>query len=386
MNVACVSDISLGYGSPQILFLLRSLRDYTGSMNRPLVLEIHQPERPPVHDRYPDIEMIRVYTDIHPHSNLQYGRVQYIRQCARILNERQPEIVVVPNTFSLPVLFRLTYRPKVAIYYVLEMPSAYGFNVEEHGLNVLAKNKVDLVIYPEWYRAKTHMNTYGYHELPEVILFNVSPVREEPIIPAEQRNGRILHQGTLHDRLTGGDRYCDPEIRQMPIDLYGLLEGYNEAWKEDIRAGGGRVQYCGYVDATTLRSIRQYYSFSIVWWSPASANTLYACPNKFFESVADGIPPLTAPHPQTKMLVERYDCGLVMPDWSFEAFRDTLKQALALKGTRRYEQMVKNCVAAHREELNWGMQFRRLESSLQRLGVPRQSGQAAAASFQTAVA
>lgn len=369
MNVACVSDISLGYGSPQIIFLLRSLKEYFRCSGRPLAVEINQPERPPVHAHFPDIEFARLYTRIHPHSSFQFGKAEYVIAAARLLNERRPEILVIPNTFCVPVLFKLKYRPRLVLYYVLEMPSAYGFDSEEHGLNVAIRDKIDLLVHPEQNRAAAYLRAFPYQHLPNVIVYNVSPLQSQPPVPPSQRNGKILYQGTIHDRHTSGGYYLDPAVQRIPIDLYGLLEGYNEPWKQAMRAMTGMVQYRGYVSGSVLQRIRRQYSYSIVFWYPTADNTLYACPNKFFESIADGVPPITAPHPQTKMLTKRYQCGIVMEDWSLGSFTQALQQAVSLIGTPAYDRMVANCRRAHEEELNWETQFRKIAWCLNRVGL-----------------
>lgn len=376
MRVTCVADISVGYGTPQLIYLVRSLRDYLASPERPLVLEMDQGVRPPCHEQFPDLRIVRVYTRLYPYGRTQFGKIEYIRKVGDILNEQRPEVVVLSNSFCLPVLWRLRYRPRAVVYYVLEMPGAFGASAEEAAINVAARDRISLVLYPEHNRGKAHMNAYGYHRVPQAVLYNAAPLVEEPPVPAEARNGALLYQGTIQDELTGGEFYLDPRVQQIPIDLYGLLEGGNEDFKERIRAADRAVRYRGYVDNEALRGLRRNYNYTIVYWSPRAANTLYACPNKFFESIADGVPPITAPHPQTKKLVEQYRCGLVLEDWSLEAFVRGLRKAVSLMRTAQFEQMVANCQTAYRAELNWPAQFRKIEWQLGELGLRRQAARA----------
>ena len=77
-----------------------------------------------------------------------------------------------------------------------------------------------------------------------------------------------------------------------------------------------------------------------------------------------GIPPISTPNPQCKMLINRYDCGLIMHDWNFESFSNSLELALRLYETTKYEKMVKNCIKATKEELNWNAQMTKLKKFL----------------------
>ncbi|MBV9123473.1 MAG: glycosyltransferase, partial [Planctomycetes bacterium] len=159
--------------------------------------------------------------------------------------------------------------------------------------------------------------------------------------------------------------FLEPEVADVPIDLYGLVEGEDKVeMLRQLLSGVGRVSYRGYVDAKTLQNIRRSYAYSIVMWAPTNEHQLYAAPNKFFDAIADGVPPLTAPHPQCKMLVNRYQCGIVLRDWTFDSFREGAAKALKLVGTPVYAQMVENCRRAVLTELNWEAQFRKIQKCL----------------------
>ena len=362
MRIACVSNISVGYGTPQILYLLRSLRELIEGTAPPTLLEIDQPERPPRHDLFPDLDITRIYTLRHPYS--REGAIQYINEAVAHLNKERPEVLVIPSTYSLPVLWLLNYAPRIVVYYVLEMPDAFGADREQLQLNRYAKKRIDVALYPEINRAKLHIDAFGYHSIPSAVVYNAIPLKKEKPVPVQERNGRILYQGTIHDELTSAVFFLDKEVQRIPVDLYGIIDSETADFDEKIRQMNGNVRYCGYVDNKTLAEKRASYSFSIIYWNPINDNQKYACPNKFFESLADGIPVITAPHPQTKTLTERYGCGLIMPDWSLDSFKATLNEALGLIHTPQYAEMVNNCRRAHIEELHWEKQFEKVKSAL----------------------
>jgi glycosyltransferase involved in cell wall biosynthesis len=376
MKAACISNISVGYGTPQIIFLLRSLAAYVSDPGRPLLIETDQTERPPRGYLFPDLDVRRITTFAHPYSRI--GAIRYITQAADLLNREKPDVLLIPSTYCLPVLWKLTYRPALVIYYVLEMPDAFGFTREEHRLNLYAKDKIDLTLYPEPNRARIHIDAFGYHNIPSVIVYNAIPFSNEPPLPSARRNGRILYQGTIHEELTSGDYFLDDDVQKLPIDLYGIIDTQDNEFREALTHGRGNVRYCGYIDNNALRAVRRAYQFSIVFWNPLNDNQRYACPNKFFESIADGVPPISAPHPQCKLLTQRYDLGLMMRDWELESFVDSLRDAASAMGTPEYEQLVQNCERAHGQELNWEVQFEKVRTMLDQMHIMNRRNSAVA--------
>jgi hypothetical protein len=99
-------------------------------------------------------------------------------------------------------------------------------------------------------------------------------------------------------------------------------------------------------------------------WNPRTENQHYAAPNKFFESIADGVPPLSAPHPQCKKLIDRYQCGVLTSDWSEGGLLVGLDHARKLFATSEWDSMLTNCQSAFAGELNWERQFEKLKVHL----------------------
>lgn len=361
MKIVGVSDVSIGFGSPQIPALMNSLTEHYGIEN-PVLIEPDQPERDPKHYLFPNLQIKRIPTIFHPYG--EFGRVEYIVQAATEVNRVRPNLLVICGSFCLPLLFKLHFRPQCVIYYVLETASHYGpFDIE---MNHQARTLMNLAIYPEEHRALTQIDTYGYEQIPNLVLYNcANPSKDGHAIPARKRNGRILYQGTIEEGRTYAEYFLNPAIGPTLVDLYGLIEGPNR--KETLERFTklvGTVRYCGYLDSPTLTQVRKEYCYSIVMWNPNKENQLYACPNKFFESIADGVPPISAPHPQMKMLIERYKCGILMDDWSFSSFRAAVRKAMKTWRTPAYAQMVENCKRATAEELNWDAQFEKVKPFL----------------------
>lgn len=359
-----VSDVSLGFGSPQIAAFLRSLQHFYGPAAEVILFEPDEPQKPSRQSFFPTVDIRRVSTAFHPHTGI--GRVEYLTQVAPVVNRLHPDVLVLFCTYTLPVLFHLHSRPPFVIFYALESAALYGkFDIQ---MNRSIGSLVDLIIYPEENRAARDIAISGYRAIPFVTIYNCSDSHQSrtPLSPRD-RNGRVLYQGTIDFERTHGSYYLNPKLQDLPIDLFGPITG-SDGSDLEARLGSlsGQVRYRGFIDAATLSAFRPNYLFSIVIWNPINENTLYACPNKFFESIADGVPPITAPHPQCDELVRRYGCGIVMADWTFESFLQAIEDGLRMRGSDLYEEMVSNCQRATMQELNWNAQFDRIKPFLRR--------------------
>lgn len=358
MRIGCVSDVCLGYGSPQIGFLMESLIDHYGA--EALVVEPRIPARAPRHNFFPRLKVRRAQTEFDPYSS--EGRIEYVLDAARMMNEWQPDILVICCTFTLPVLFKLRKRPSYVVYYSYESITHYGeFDVE---MNRQLRGAVDAVIFPEENRAALELSRIRF-DAPVLILYNCPRLDSQRPLPREMRNGRFLHAGTIDPVETLAEYYTDARVAAYPIDLYGPIRRRSEQEREAFRNRiQERVQYCGYTENRELSELRRHYIYSLVIWNPGTENQLYAAPNKFFESIAAGVPPLTAPHPQCKKIVDRYGCGLLLSDWSLDGLVTGLERASKLYGSDQWDEMVARCEEAFTNELNWERQFEKLRVHL----------------------
>jgi len=363
MKVLAVSDVSIGYGSSQIPSLVKYLGDLYSAEK--IILEPDQIERPSKQDLFPDIKIQRIITNMHPHS--PGGRIEYVLYASKLVEKIKPDILIICTTFTLPILFKIHFKPKKTIYYSLEAISHYTGDLE---MNQNIDSKVDLIIFPEENRAAKHVET-TQTRVPICIVYNcTNSSSQAEVVPVEKRNERILYSGGLHKN-TAYEYYLNDKLQQYPIDIYGLVEAPEQSQRDDIQrkflALSRNVKYKGYLASNKLREIRKYYSYSLVIWLPVDENTTFACPNKFFESISNGIPPITAPHPQCKMICNRYDCGIVMEDFSFDSFLKSIKSAMEIDKSR-YQELVNNCTDAVASELHWE---RQMEKVVHMLGIKK---------------
>jgi len=143
-------------------------------------------------------------------------------------------------------------------------------------------------------------------------------------------------------------------MREIPIDLYG--------WFTDPRLAGEvppNMRYLGALLPGQLREVRSRYAYSLVLWNPNAVNQRFACPNKFFESVASGVPVISTPHPQVCDMIDRYECGIALPVWTEDGLFRACRKALDVFSADRdgYLRLVEGCQRAVREELNFDAQF-----------------------------
>lgn len=365
VRILGVSDVATGYGSPQVLAFMRSLVEHYEGAEATLI-EPDQVEATPRQNGHLGLSVQRIATTFHPYMSTT-GRIEYIRHAAKITNRLRPDILVLFCTYTLPVLFKLSRKPFLVIYYAYEMTFPYGQRDIEMN-RCLSKSSVDLIVYPDADRAVRDMQVCGHRDIPLVIVLNSADTGEDDVGAAcsSQRNGRLIYSGTIDRVRTLADYYFREEMKSIPVDLFGRVSGSDSEGIEyrlkNIQAGA--LRYFGLVPADDLRVLRKDYCFSIVIWNPIDEQHLYACPNKFFEAIVDGVPPITAPHPQAKAIVQRYKCGIVMDDWSFEAFYAAIRRAMRLYGTSAYDSMVENCRTAFSEELNWQKQFAKVKPYL----------------------
>ena len=356
MRLVAVSDVSVGFGSPQLPALVRSIRD-TYVIAESVVIEPDEPDRKAAAAQFADFRLIRVHSVAHPHSAT--GRIEYITEASRIVQTLRPDVLILATTFTLPVLFHLRYRPHFVIYYQLEPVEPYGrFDMR---MNRRIAELVDLVVYPEENRAAHDIRLFGDRRKPFEIVYNCAPYEGPAPRAPDARDPRLVYFGTVEEGRTFAEYFTDPRMRDVPLDVFGPITGPAAAetrWK--MSQMDGQVRYLGNVDARTLAERRVSYAFSLVAWNPIDPAHWAAAPNKFFESIAAGVPPIAAPHPQCQMLVDRYGLGIVMNDWALDSFLDAIRRGLILLKTKMYADMVEQCRVAVSRELNWDTQFRKL--------------------------
>lgn len=367
-TVVTIADTVLGYGSPQILSLTKSLAEFMGGGHM-----IFQPFVP--HRRLVDLSkdgycIETVVTVEHPWSWI--GRMQYLKRVVRSINAHRPDVLILTNYNLFAIVELLDYRPKKIIHLALEGLEQFGATKYRskyfvRKIKQLVKN-IDIWIFPETNRAMHDCNLLGIPNHRICIIYNVTQAASSAC-PAPDRNGKIIYAGSVDFNRTAAHFFPVPSVAVNAIDVIGSLSG-SDCQKQEFlaatRSPESKLRYLGEISANALAAQLRSYTYSLVYWFPTDWATRNAAPNKFFQAIAAGIPVIAAPHPQCIMLIKRYRCGVILKDWEFDTFVSGLKSSMRKVASPAYQEMVDGCNEAYVKELNWDIQFKKIEKLFER--------------------
>ncbi len=367
-RILLLTDVTLGFAVPQVTMLARSLAEWLGAET--LIVEPDMKGRRDMAE-IPGVQIRRIATRMPPHSRV--FALEYVRALRPIYRDFNADLLIVLNAELLAPMLLDERRPKAVVYYMLEsldhQAKTAGPWAEQ--LNRMAAGFVDLVLVPERRRFAIDKQRLGWPDVPVVEVLNVSP--DLPAARYERSGCRFLFAGTL-SKASGIEFLLDERLRQLDIDVAGPLD------TEDARAfvrnftkpvAGGRRRYLGLIPHDRLMALLPGYTYRIVVWTEAELNSYLASPNKFFESIACGVPPICTPNPQILDIAGRYGCALVAEDFGVASFCHTMADAAWIAPTGTYSRLVANCEAARAAELNWNCQFAKVRAALERLVGPR---------------
>jgi len=361
-KILCLSDVAPGYGSSQLQHFTASLAAMLGDAEVRLICP-DQKNRPPRKSIYDDFNIERITTLMPPHTAA--FAVEYNLEIAKIIREWQPSVVIASHGWVLPGVLRRAEQSFRLIYYMLESLAhqVVGVGPWAVDLNADAFCRSDIVITPEHRRLDHDMEALNVSPLRELELFNVTPFVEHISVPRTERTRAILAAGAIGPSALSQHLLASPE--EIPVCLAGPLDNVPAIEFVNRLDGGANIYYAGMLSAEKVVELRSRHAYSVVMWAPTNVNQIFAAPNKFFETIAVGTPPICAPHPQCAEIIMKYDCGVLMRDWTEGAFLDAVNEAMWIFDNEpdRYEDMVQNCLRAAREELNWEMQFEKFRKT-----------------------
>lgn len=352
-----------GYGSPQIAQFTASICNLFNAEG--VVLQPLFPSRAFVKNYFREFELVTVSTSVHPY--IFIGRREYIERCVKEINKFKPDILIISHYILFDILDGLTFRPKKVIHLVLEdiapiLESSFG----DIRLSIIKRQsiKVDIWVFPEANRAMADSILFGIQASSIFILYNCSSKNGAQALNSTERNGKVVYAGTLDKAISVAKYIFDEDLSSIPIDVYGDLQGdrfSKETMKSKIsqprkRGRPSHVRWFGQIPGSTLDDLLPRYSYSLVFWLPVRHALLNAAPNKFFQAISAGVPVISAPHPQTKMLIERYGCGILLDGWEKTDLLKGLNRALKLSNAN-FSEIVDNCLEAASRELSWEHQI-----------------------------
>ncbi|MDG5497434.1 hypothetical protein [Niveispirillum sp. BGYR6] len=360
-RIAALFDTSFGYGTPQLELLMSSLAHFYEASDC-VMFEPDVKNKPKLRVAAPGIRIERLATRFPPHFDVFH--VEYNLQLIERISDLKPNVLVVTSAAVMPALLKLPYKPDLVIYYMLESIDYQRKLGGQDFVNLLqiGRSRIDLICVPEMNRANFDLRYLGWDDIPVVEVLNVS--LSKFIEGEKSQQPVIINAGSICE-----SAQCDYFERDLPahvrVDICGIPSSKRMIQMVDgFRSNVSQICYLGSLTMEELEEIYSRYAYSICMWKPSDINQIHASPNKLFQSIAHGVPPIAAPHPQCVSIIREYGCGILMDGWSFQDFYSALERAQKIYGTSTYHDMVENCRFATEHELNWPAQFSKLSSHL----------------------
>lgn len=365
-QIHVISDTVLGYGSSQILLLTESLAKYFG-LNH-VIYEPFVPGRMTSSKHKALLGIETVVTVEHPWSFV--GRQAYIKTVAQRINENKPRVIIIANYNLFQILDFLTFKPKTIIHLALEGLDQFSDSIDDQIImDSIKKNskKISHWIFPEKNRAihDSQILRIEWHKIS--MLYNVSQQTADYVAP-ELRLPRFVYAGSIDFDRTIASFFDVPKTHKFPIDVYGGLQNKNpreKAFLELAQKKKSKMLYAGELSNAALLERLPKYSYALIYWHPTSFSTRNAAPNKLFQAIGCGVPVICSPNPQCIEIIEQFDCGVVIPDWSYESLIHVLSRQLKNIGSARHAELIQNCKIAAQSELNWENQFKQFQQKME---------------------
>jgi len=362
LKILGICDVSVGYGSPEIAAIMHDLANCDWVSGAQLI-EPDEPDRPPIPNAPHAFQIRRIDGTGLPPQSLSWTR-HFVAESAKIVNWESPDILIIFGGAVFASLALLKKRPKCIIYFAYEQ-------IADLPAETLAAHRallpdMDLVVTPSIRRLIHDATLLDVWPREVHSIRNVADVAY-PHVPSVQsadiRNAEIIWCGSLDRTRTFAGHFLSPELSDIQFRMFGRLrdlDGLGAAL-----AAAPNITHHGLVDAVTLSSAVASAAYSVVWWNPANSfGHLHLASNRFFTAIQLGTPPLCGPHPQCLEVARRFDCAIVMDDWSRDAFIAAARRAMDMFGTDAYAAMVSRCADAREHGINWPAQSRGLATAI----------------------
>lgn len=354
MDLITLSDVQIGYGSPQIFDFTKSVCKRLNFKGKILQPRFFLDKNVTISNEDELVKIDTIFSSNHPHG---FGNYEYLREAANILNKHKPKYVILTNYKLLHILNQITYRPHKVIFMCLEMYE-YNNNIKYIAYLKSLNSKIDIWIFPNDERAAHQSQELEIKSGKLHVFYNISNL----VTKSTQniaRNKKFIYAGTIDRKKILIDNILDQNDRYS-IDVYGKIQGslsdrnlLEERFNKINFFLKSKINYKGNIPSKDLNKIYSQYSFSLILWSQ---NVYYPAPNKFFQAIIKKVPVIITPYEQGVHLIERYGCGLYLKDFSSYQLNITLNKAIKVMNTPEYSEMVENCKIATQKEFNWESQ------------------------------
>ncbi|MBS1646325.1 MAG: hypothetical protein JST67_03170, partial [Bacteroidetes bacterium] len=212
-------------------------------------------------------------------------------------------------------------------------------------------NKVNICFCVGQIIADKYKQEFGLHS---VVIPNAKPFYDlQPTLLKEGEKIKIIHHGGA-----AKSRKIELTIEMMQylgqgfqLDL--ILVPGSEEYIEEIKEKAKPYSNIRFLEPVPLYDIPTFlntYDIGLFLLPPTNYNYANALPNKFFEFVQARLAIAIAPSPEMALLTQKYDLGVVAPDFTPQALANKIKELTVEKIMYH-----KNQCHKHAKELNSGV-------------------------------
>jgi len=350
MRIVVASPITMGYGSPRYLRLYRVL----AARGHRVLLVDH--EEPAAAQRQP--YRLDGYRRLLVRSG--DGRNRLMRRGRRAWEDlrrrwERPDVLIAGSD---ALLGRPWPTVSTRVMYFGEIESELR---DDGGSNHPATDAADAVIAPQADRLRLARGIY--RRAGEFFCVHNAPLLEEhadsqPRSLEGRSTVQVLYQGQVTE-LTCADALLAFARRRAGRFHLHVAGPVHEEFRDQLSAAAaeGVLTYHGYLRRRDLAAIRRDCDVGLVTWRQGDRLPLsikYACPNKLYEYIADGLPVVFMPNHSLGRLNERFRFGRVAAGYTPDALTEALS---AVAGDEdAYAAQSAHNVRLFREELNFNRQ------------------------------
>lgn len=245
-----------------------------------------------------------------------------------------PDICLVNDLDALPIVLRCCPNSRIIFdaheYYPKEFPEQWLWRLFHQGyMTYLARHympQADVLITVSRGISKAYFQDLGR----EPFVMTNAP-RYQQLEPQEvdpQHVKLVCHSAALPGRqLESLIKIVDFLEPRFTLDL--ILVPTNAPYFEklhNLAAKKQRVRIRPPVAMGDIPSHLNHYDIGVYLLPPTSLNHRYALPNKFFEFIQARLALAIGPSPEMADLVQKYQCGVVAPNFSPQGLAQTLNQ------------------------------------------------------------
>lgn len=377
MNVYLFSNITLGYGSPQYIYFLRSLEERGGYDTHSV--EIYEEIRKPYKIENFDTKRIIVGESLKkPLAYFKTFRNSYkaskylIRPVLKLLLQVSTIKIILGSYFN-KVIVITTYDSKLFAFLSKNTLIIQNFTEiwnEEYtkkcgNLTSSYRDSVNICISPQIDRLEIAKSIYK--NATHLLAHNAPPKYFSPDLLGGASGKCVLYQGRIGDLTLANEiiSFANFIDQNTVFHIAGIVE---DAYKSKLAevAKRSNVFFHGFINAEDLKSIRDTCNIGLVSWSNETLNTKFAAPNKLYEHMASGHLVISLENYSISSMNDIYNFGFIEATGKELAFRlnDSSDSLVNDYGKSNHDTFIR--------ELNYENQmeavFKEIDRSLKNLG------------------